>query len=70
MNFLIHAVNFSSKTALRRELKPFGVPFSSTDDPRFSWLKCQILKYFEDCLTTIEVRLAVHEKSEKQKKVI
>ena len=33
------------------------------NDPRFSWLKYQILKYFEDCLTTIELRQGVYEKS-------
>ena len=67
MNFSIYAVNVSSRTALTRELKPFEVPFSSTDVLRFSWVKYQILKYFEDCLTTIEVRPGVYEKLEKQK---
>ena len=42
-------------------------PFLSTDDPRFLWLKYQILMYFEDCLKTIEVKSAVYESSEKQK---
>ena len=60
-------MNVSSTIALTRELKPFETPFLSIDDPRFSWLKYQILKYFEDWLTTIEVRPGVHEKSEKQK---
>ena len=55
-------MNVSSTIALTRELKPFETPFLSIDDPRFSWLK-----YFEDWLTTIEVRPGVHEKSEKQK---
>ena len=43
-------MSVSSTTALTRELKPFGAPFLSTDDPQFSWLKYQILKYFEDWL--------------------
>ena len=67
MTFSIYAVNISSKTALTHELEPFEVPFSSTDYPRFLWLKYQILKYFEDWLTKIEVRPGVYEKSEKQK---
>ena len=50
-----------------RELKPLEAPFLSTDDPRFLWLKYQILMYFEDCLKTIEVKSAVYESSEKQK---
>ena len=41
-------MNVSSTTSLTRELKPFEAPFLSTDDPRFSWLKHQNLKYFED----------------------
>ena len=43
-------MNASSATASSRELKPFNASFSSTDDPRFSWLKNQFLKYFEDWL--------------------
>ena len=58
-------MNVSSATALTRELKPFEAPFLSTDDPRFSWLKYQILTCFEDWLTIIEVRPGVHEKFEK-----
>ena len=38
------------------EMKPFEAPFLSTNDPQFSWLKYQFLKYFEDWLTTTEVR--------------
>ena len=56
MKVLIYAVYVSSRTALTRELKPLEVPFLSTDDPRFSRLKYQILKYFEDWLKAFEVR--------------
>ena len=66
MNFSIYAVNVSCRTALTHELKPFEVPFLSTDDPRFSRLKYHILKPLEDWLTTIGVRPGVYEKSEKQ----
>ena len=58
-------MNVSSTTALTRELKPPEGPFLPTDDPRFLWLKYQILIYFEDWLKTIEVRPGVYEKSEK-----
>ena len=58
-------MNVSSTTALTRELKPLEAPFLSTDNPRFLWLKYQILIYFEDWLKTIEVRPGVYEKSEK-----
>ena len=60
-------MNPSSTTALTRELNPLEVTFLPTDDPRFLWLKYQILIYFEDRLKTIEGRPGVYEKSEKQK---
>ena len=59
-------MNVSSTTASSRELKPFNAPFSSTDDPRFSWLKNQFLKYFEDWLRSVEERPGAYTKSEKQ----
>ena len=43
-------MNVSSTTDLTRELKPLEAPFLPTDDPRFLWLKYQILLYFEDWL--------------------
>ena len=61
-------MNFSSTIALTRELKQLEVPFLSTDDPWFLWLKYQISIYFQDCVKTIEVWLGLYEKSEKQKK--
>ena len=60
-------MNFSSIAALTRELKLPEAPFLPTDDPRFLWLKYQILIYFDDWLKTFEVRPGVYEKSEKQK---
>ena len=41
----------------------------STDNPRFSWLKYQILKNFEDWLTTSEVRPGLYEKSAEKLKI-
>ena len=61
-------MNVSSTTASSRELKN-GFKLS-TDDPRFSWLKNQFLKYFEDWLRSIEERLGAYTKSEKQKMFI
>ena len=58
-------MNFSSTTALTRELNLLEAPFLPTDDPRFLGLKYQILIYFEDRLKTIEVRRGVYKKSEK-----
>ena len=63
-------MNVSSTTAFTHELKTLQEPFFPTDDPRFLWLKNQILIYFEDWLKTIEVRPGVYEKSEKQKMFI
>ena len=63
-------MNVSCTTASSRRLKPFNPPFSSTDDPRFSWLKNQFLKYFEDWLGSIEERPGAYTKSEKQKMFI
>ena len=60
----------SRTTASSHELKPFNAPFSSTNDPRFSWLKNQFLKYFEDWLRSIEERPGAYTKSEKQKMFI
>ena len=39
-------MNVSSTTALTRELKPLEASFLSTDNPRFLWLKYQMLMYF------------------------
>ena len=58
-------MNVSSTTASSRELKLFNAPFSSINDPRFSWLKNQLLKYFENWLKSIEERLGAYTKSEK-----
>ena len=63
-------MNVRSTTALTRELKPLEAPLLPTDDPRFLWLKYQILIYFEDWLNTTDVRPGVYEKSEKQKMFI
>ena len=60
-------MNVSSTTALTCELKPLQAPFLLTDDPRFLWLKYQVLLYFKDWLKTIEVGPGVYEKSEKQR---
>ena len=62
-------MNVRSTTALTHELNLLEAPFLPTDDPRFLWLKYQILIYFEDRLKTIEVRARVYEKSQKQKKM-
>ena len=59
-------MNVSSTSALTRELNPLEAPFLPTDDPRFLWLKYQILIYFEDGLKTVKVRPREYEKSEKQ----
>ena len=53
-------MNVSSTTALTSELKPLEALFLPTDDPRFLWLKYQILIYFEDWLKSIEVRPGVY----------
>ena len=63
-------MNVSSRTALTREMKRFEVTFLSTDDSWLSGLKYQILKYFDDWFTKIEVKPSVYEKLEKQKMFI
>ena len=60
-------MNVSSTTVLPRELKPFNALSLSTDDSRFSWLKNQLLKYFEDWFRSIDARPGVYTKSKKQK---
>ena len=63
-------MNVGSITASLRELKPFNAPFSSTDDPHFTWLKNLFLKYFYGWLRSIEERPGANTKSEKQKMFI
>ena len=63
-------MNVGSRTALTREMKRFEVTFLSTDDPWLSGLKYQVLKYFDDWFTKIEVRPSVYEKFEKQEMFI
>ena len=58
------------QTAWSHKLRPFNAPFSSTDDPWFSWLKNQFLKYFEDWLGSLEERTGVYTKFEEQKMFI
>ena len=62
-------MNVSSTTTSSRKLKPFNAPFSSIDDPRFSWLN-QFLKYFEHWLRSIEERPGAYTKSEIRKMFI
>ena len=62
-------MNVSSTTDLTRGLKPLGAPFLPTDDPRFLWLKYQILFYFEDCLKTMKYDQE-YTKSQRNKKYI
>ena len=51
-------------------MKRFEVTFLSTDDSWLSGLKYQILKYFDDWFTKIEVTPSAYEKLEKQKMFI
>ena len=51
---LFDIMTVGSTAASSRELKPFNAPFSSTDAPRFSWLKNQFLKNFKDWLRSFE----------------
>ena len=44
----------ATSPASSRELKPFKAPFFSNDDSRFSWLKNQFLKFFEDWLRSVK----------------
>ena len=46
-------MHVSSTKDLTCELKPLAAPFLPSDDPRFLWLKYQILSYFEVWLKTI-----------------
>ena len=47
--------------------KPSLMPFTSNDDPRFSWLRNVFLQYFEDWLTSIKQRDDKFSKKEKNK---
>ena len=58
-------MNVSSTTALTRELNPLEASFLPNDDPRFLWLKYQILIYFEDRLEDQE-----YTKSQRNKKCL
>ena len=52
------------------EQKPSLIPFSSVDDPRFSWLRNVFLQYFEDWLTSIEQREGNFTKKDKNRMFI
>ena len=60
-------MNVRSTTALTPELKPLEASFLPTIDPRFLWLKYQILIHFKDWSKTIEVRPGDYE-SQRNKK--
>ena len=61
-------INVSSTTASSRELKLFNARFSSIDDPWFSWLKNQFLKYFEDIQNLKNRKCLYHHKHTKVRK--
>ena len=63
-------MNVSSTTASSSQQKPFKASISSTNDPRFSWLKNQFLRYFEDWLRSVKEGSGAYTKSEKQKMFI
>ena len=50
---LFGIMTVGSTAASSRELKPFNAPFSSTDAPRFSWLKKSIFKIFQRLVKVI-----------------
>ena len=56
MDSFFDIVNIRSTDAHDYELKPFLAPFSSINDPRFSWLRNVFLQYFTDWLISIEER--------------
>ena len=49
------------------QCKPSPMPFTSIDDPRFSWLRNVFLQYFEDWSASIEQRDSNFSKKEKNK---
>ena len=52
------------------ERKPMLAPFTSVNDPRFSWLCNVFLKYFQDWLNSVEQRQGNFTKDAHQKMFI
>ena len=52
------------------ERKLLLAPFTSVNDPRFSWLRNVFLKYFQDWLNFVEQRQGNFTKDARQKKFI
>ena len=56
MDSFFDIMNIRNTQETLHKQKPFLLPFSSVNDPRFAWLQNVFLKYFEDWLHSIEQR--------------
>ena len=63
-------MNIRDVNSHKFDLKPSIIPFSSIDDPRFSWLRNVFLQYFDDWLHPIEHREGNFSRNAKNKMFI
>ena len=49
MDTFFDIMNIRDVNSHKFDIKPSLIPFSSIDDPRFSWLRNVFLQYFEKC---------------------
>ena len=70
MDTFFDILNIRDVNSHKFDLKPSLVPFSTINDPRFSWLCNIFLQYFEDWLQSIENREGNFSKRAKNKMFI
>ena len=70
MDTFFDMMNIRDINSNKYDQKPSLKPFSSIDDPRFSWLQNVFLQYFEDWRISIENRNSNYTKKEKNKMFI
>ena len=56
MDTFFNIMNIRDVNSHKFDLKPSLIPFSSINDPRFSWLRNVFLQYLDDWLHSIEHR--------------
>lgn len=70
MDTFFDIMNIRHPDAHKFQLKPALKPFTSVDDPRFSWLRNVFLQYFENWLQSIEDRPGNFTQNAKQRMFI
>ena len=70
MDCFFDIMNIRNTQSHKFERKPMLAPFTSVNDPRFSWLRNVFPKYFKDWLNSVEQRQGNFTKDARQKMFI